>query len=241
MYELLLKINLENDSTVFGTSKIIMNDGRFVEFNIEGKIKGDSIFLEDVAVINEKGSNAQWMWCVKAYSAKIVQINGQWILEGPWLNPGNISYSTGDYLQDKFVCQPGKFRAARQKEALNSNGEKKRFFQRREVEVQKILEVESDSVEIAFFDNNVIDDDTLSVFYNEELIVRRHRLSADSLKLTLPVIDGKDNEIVIFAHNVGSIPPNTAAVCIISNGRKEELSINCDTRKNAAIIIRRRQ
>lgn len=240
MYDVVLKIQYESDSTVFGTSKIVMNDGKYVEFDFEGKVQGDSLLASDIGIISEKGSSANWAWCVKQYLGKLTYVNGQWILEGPWMNEGNLSYTQGEFHTDKFQCNPGKFRLIRQKTPLES-GEKTRYFQRRKVEVQKIIETESDSVEIAFFDNNVIDDDTITIFYRGELLVKKHRLSEDSLVFYVKINPLEDNELIIYANNVGSIPPNTAAMVLNDNARRVELSINCDSNKNASVIIRRRK
>jgi hypothetical protein len=45
------------------------------------------------------------------------------------------------------------------------------------------------------------------------------------------------HEFVMVANNLGSIPPNTALMVITTGGKRYELFISSDEKKNAKVVI----
>ena len=243
MYEVVLKLYYESDSTLFGTSKIVHRNGNYSEFYIEGVYKDDQLVFKDQILIKETGSSHQFHWCVKEYFAQLSGSDDKWTLEGNWENDGT-TYSQGKFEQGKFNCQPGKFSLTKVKGATIFKpgvDEKVRYFQGRYVEVQQILEVDADSLELNFIDNNQIDNDTITIFFNKDMMVKQHHLSHDSLKVMVKILPGTDNLLIVYANNVGTMPPNTAAMIYFENGVKKEISLKSDRSKNAGIIFRKKE
>ncbi len=115
-------------------------------------------------------------------------------------------------------------------------------FKERAKEVAQEIEVESDSIQVDFYDNGEIDGDSISVFFNDQLMAFSQRLSTRSLHFDLTLDASKEvNELSMFADNLGSIPPNTALM-IVSDGRKQyEIRLSSSFEKNATIRIRRKK
>ncbi len=96
----------------------------------------------------------------------------------------------------------------------------------------------SDSLTLILYDNGEVDGDTVSVFFNDHLILDRHKISERGKRIILPLSIGL-NTIEMFAHNLGSIPPNTALLVINAGTERHELRASADLKTNARIEIRR--
>lgn len=115
-------------------------------------------------------------------------------------------------------------------------------YAERKNEVVNEIEVESDTIQVALYDNGEIDGDIISLFYNKNLIFFNQKLTHKSIKLSLPVDPSSSgNELSMFAENLGLIPPNTALMIITDGKNKHELRLSSSLEKNATIKIKRKK
>src|SRR5579872_6758487 len=69
----------------------------------------------------------------------------------------------------------------------------------------------TDTVLVTLYDNGEIDGDSVSLFLNNELILQHYKLTAQPKLLLLPIDGGLPvNRLLLFAENLGRLPPNTA-------------------------------
>lgn len=117
-----------------------------------------------------------------------------------------------------------------------------RQFKERDLEIARELEVESDSVDVYFYDNGEVDGDSISVFYNQTLLAFSQRLSTKAIHFKLAIDSTLEfNEIAMMADNLGSIPPNTALM-IVTDGRQQyDVRLTSTLQKSAAIRLRRKK
>ncbi len=97
-----------------------------------------------------------------------------------------------------------------------------KFTARRKL-ILKEIPVQGDSIELRFYDNAEVDGDSISIFLNNRLLYKHIRLTekAYSIKLAVDSLQ-ENNELIMVAENLGSIPPNTAfMVCIVGEERYE--------------------
>ncbi|MFI5186039.1 MAG: hypothetical protein ACHQF0_04905 [Chitinophagales bacterium] len=115
-------------------------------------------------------------------------------------------------------------------------------YKQRENVVSKEITVDSDSVNVDFYDNGEVDGDSISIFYNNKLIAFNRILGTKAVHFRVGLDTTKEvNEISMFADNLGSIPPNTALM-VVSDGKKRyEISMSSDLKQNATLKIRRRK
>ena len=86
------------------------------------------------------------------------------------------------------------------------------------------------------YDNGIVDNDTVSLFFDNKLIVSRQKLSAVPIKIELNVSDiNKTYELIMFAENLGSIPPNTALVVVTAGKKRYELHSSANLNENAKL------
>ncbi|MCY7311179.1 MAG: hypothetical protein LH619_10415 [Chitinophagaceae bacterium] len=103
-------------------------------------------------------------------------------------------------------------------------------------ELMKILTVSNPEVTVKLYDNGEIDDDTISVFLDNKLILSSKRLTASPLtiKFTIDVNDS-DHELTMVAENLGRIPPNTLLMIVESGEQRFDVRITSTEQKNAVV------
>jgi archaellum component FlaF (FlaF/FlaG flagellin family) len=112
----------------------------------------------------------------------------------------------------------------------------------RQVEIAKDLEVESDTVEVDFYDNGEVDGDSIAVFFNKQLVAYHLKLSSRSIHFVFTLDKTKDsNELMMFAENLGGIPPNTALMIVDDGKNKHQIRLSSSLEKSAAIRISRKK
>lgn len=109
-------------------------------------------------------------------------------------------------------------------------------FEKRNNTVIQTIEVENETFKVDFYDNGDIDGDTISVFYNGKLIEANKRLTDKALSLTLLINPNVIiNELIMYAENLGSIPPNTAVMIVTDGSKRYEVRIASDLKKSGVI------
>jgi len=102
-----------------------------------------------------------------------------------------------------------------------------------------VITTHEKELKLFILDNGIADKDTISIFHNNKLLLSKEEITVKGLVFTIAVSENEpDHEIVLVAHNVGSIPPNTALVIIDTGSEKYRLNASSDLTKNAMIIVR---
>ncbi len=115
-------------------------------------------------------------------------------------------------------------------------------FKERENILIDEIEVDSDSLKIDFYDNGEIDGDSISVFFNQQLMAFSQKLSTRSLHFNIALDPRKElNELSMFADNLGKIPPNTALMIITDGDKKHEIRLSSNLEKNATVRLKRKK
>ncbi len=122
----------------------------------------------------------------------------------------------------------------REKRAVNIP----KVLQERENSLVKTLVVNDEDIQIDLFDNGTIDNDTISVYHNNELVVKSGRLAFKAIHFKIQC-STKENihELVIVAENLGEIPPNTALMVITAGRKRYEVFLSSNEKRNAKVVI----
>ena len=103
--------------------------------------------------------------------------------------------------------------------------------------VKKII-TNSKSISLDLFDNGTIDNDTIIVFDNKKLLVNKKRLSYKAIHLDFNFTENmREHEVIIVAHNMGTVPPNTALLLFKDGKVRQEYFITSTNKINAKILI----
>ena len=94
-------------------------------------------------------------------------------------------------------------------------------------------------INLSIYDNGTVDGDTVSVYFDNKLVVNKKRLSGNAISLDLELDESISlHTLVLYAENLGSIPPNTALVILTTaSGKRYELKSSATLEKNAALVF----
>lgn len=177
--------------------------------------------------------------CIKTYDLTWSKSELEEALSGEW---------KGHEMGNANTCPPGKIYLTRQAESIFpvevdqdeslSSIQKNMKIQSREKEVVQNLTIDTSQVKIELYDNAEIDDDTVSVFLNNTLLLYKKRLTDKPLTLNVNAFPNTDYEIVMYAENLGRIPPNTSLMIITAGKKRYEMRISSNEQKNAVVRFR---
>lgn len=102
----------------------------------------------------------------------------------------------------------------------------------RENKLIKRLTTSSKKISLDLYDNGTIDNDTIIIYDNNKVIANLKRLSYKAIHIELEFTTGQ-HDIIIVAHNMGSIPPNTALVVLNDANSRQEFFITTTNKVNA--------
>ncbi|HRP31097.1 MAG TPA: hypothetical protein PKV73_04380 [Agriterribacter sp.] len=116
-------------------------------------------------------------------------------------------------------------------------------YTNRSKNILKTIEIPSDETfKVDFYDNGEIDGDSISVFYNNKLLLSRQRLTDKPLSLTIKLdTTREENELVMYADNMGAIPPNTALMVVTVGNKRYEVYITSTDKSNGTIRFKRKE
>jgi hypothetical protein len=151
--------------------------------------------------------------CIKNYDLWYSRNGDKEILSGQW---------NGKVMNTALDCQPGQLVLTRVKESA----------------FKEIPEVEVDTgvIRLDFYDNAEIDDDTISVFVNNKMILSSQRLSAKAITAYIKIdLQNTFQEVEMVGENMGKIPPNTALLIVTSGTFRYKLYLTSTEQKNAKV------
>jgi hypothetical protein len=108
-------------------------------------------------------------------------------------------------------------------------------FENRSNTILQTVNVENEKVFIELYDNGDVDGDSVSLFYNGKILLAHQRLTAQPIKVELPVNSDEMNELVMYADNLGTIPPNTALMIVMDGKKRYEVRVTSDLKKSGTI------
>jgi hypothetical protein len=94
----------------------------------------------------------------------------------------------------------------------------------------------TDSVTITLYDNGEIDGDSVSLYLNGNLLLQHLKLTAEPKILSVAIDKSLPiNKLVLFAENLGRLPPNTALMEVTVRGKTYDLFLSTDYKRNASV------
>jgi hypothetical protein len=119
----------------------------------------------------------------------------------------------------------------------NAQTNEERFTTRKKI-LQHIIPVKGDSIELRFYDNAEIDGDSIAVFLNGRLLKEHILLAEQAYIMKIAVSDLQaDNELVMVAENLGSIPPNTSLMVALVEDKRYEAFLESTEGSSAMVRL----
>lgn len=238
-YALELQINFSNN-VIMGRSYSYLDKDRFTKINFTGRYNPDTkrmVIIESAVLQYNVPYNC--VPCIKTYDLT-------------WIKNGNEEALTGDWkgheMGNATACYPGGIYLTRQTKSVFPTEvfqndslvllQKNMKIVSREKQLVQSIAVDTSHIKIELYDNAEIDDDTVSVFLNNALLLHKKRLTDKALTLYFDAFPNTDYELMMYAENLGKIPPNTSLMVITAGKKRYEMRISANEQKNAVVRFR---
>ena len=224
-----VNLQVSADNVVTGTSHLYYNNKNHYEhYAVKGYYNpGDStIFFSEDSVISVN-MFLDITTCMGDYKMKLTATDTLLKLNGKWYENHKLGSGCGNsgvWLNKVLPKKPVK------KEDKNLQ---------RIAEVQRLIEIdesEKDSIKIELRDNAQVDGDIVSVYFNDSLIIRKEKLSAAPIVfyISIPAGVGICN-LNMAAESLGSVPPCTALMNIVTKQKSYEVSLSSSMSNNSLV------
>lgn len=236
-YSLELQITINSNNQITGRAYDYYDKAHFVKMSFTGRYNPRThrlVLIEDKVLDAE--IPADCLPCVKTYDLNYSKTGDIEELVGDW---------KGLYSEKHLVCPPGKIRLRRSKVAdfpvdVEQNDTLSRLqatlhLQPREKQVVRTVTVDNADIKIELYDNAEIDHDTITVLINGKLLLYRQMLTDRPLTIHFNALPGTPYELVMYADNLGDIPPNTALMMVTAGSQKFEVFLSSTEEKSAAV------
>lgn len=116
-------------------------------------------------------------------------------------------------------------------------------LEKRKVETIETIFFTSDSLVFEVYDNGYVDGDSVSIIVNGKELLSHIRLTEKAVRKTIYITPGTGDslKVVLFAENLGTIPPNSGMAIIYDGTKQHKVAFSGDLQKNAAIVLRRKR
>lgn len=115
-------------------------------------------------------------------------------------------------------------------------------LEKRNNDLVREITVDHDSIAVTLYDNGIIDGDSITLIYNDKIITTHQLLTDKPLTYFIKIRPGNSrNELVMYAENLGSIPPNTALMIIQDGNKRYELNVSSTEKSNGVVSFKLRE
>lgn len=230
--KLVVDLMLVQDTILTGSSHLYYSSGKYEHYRVTGVFNPkDSIvhFSED-STISKNISET----CLGNYTMKLSVRDSILRMDGRWKdNSDNFVLlrcpSTGAWLEKK-VRKQERSEVSRKDANLD-----------RKAEIQRLIEVgqdEKDSIKIELVDNAQIDNDVVSVYLNDSLVLHKLKLTAVPATFYLTLQKGAEIcRIKMAAESMGSIPPCTALMWVSTKKNKYSVELSSNFGNNGTLEL----
>ena len=226
VYNMELQIQVSG-TKVKGVSYHFSDTTNYVRESFEGTYSKDSntISIAELGVTTFH-IPADCVPCIKKYSLSFHKGGNEEQLRGSW---------SGKTMDNKMNCPPGTIVLNRViKSEFKPNLPKS--LTEKEAELVREIKVDTGTIRIDFYDNGVIDGDTISVYVNNMPVISNRMLTAKPITAYIKIdLKRTLQEVVMVGENLGTIPPNTALMIINANEKRYQLYLTSNEKKNAMV------
>lgn len=239
-YGLELHIYYSNEQLIMGNAFSYVSKEQYTKTIFTGRYNPQTkrLVLIESSVLSYNVP-PQCIPCIKTYQLNLIRNGAEELLSGEW---------SGHEMGNRNACVPGNIDLHREKVPVfpvtvpQSDSlaqlQQKLSLKQREKEVVQSLKLDTSHIRIDLYDNAEIDDDTVSVFLNGALLLHKKRLTDRPLTLNITAMPNTDYELMMYAENLGRIPPNTSLMIVTAGRRKYEIRISSSETKTAVVRFR---
>lgn len=212
-----------------GASYHYSDTSNFVKEDFEGTYNEltSEILINEIKVLTFHVP-ADCVPCVKKYSLSFHKGDNEEQLRGIW---GGVTMS------NKAACPSGTIVLTRTVSPdFKPESKLPSTLTERNNKLIRIIKVDTGTIRLDFYDNGIIDGDTISVYVNGIPVVTNRMLTAKPITTFVRVdLNRTEQEVIMVGENLGTIPPNTALMIITAGDKRYQLYLESDEQKNAMV------
>lgn len=186
----------------------------------------------------------EWDWVIENY---VAGANHPYIIDsisqlatGPRMYPEEKVMTASSPVtaisQKKPASPTVKAPATESNTSLTKPSTNQQKFTSRQNKLQMVIPVTAPVIELRFYDNAAVDGDSIAIFLNGHLLREHILLSGEPQIIKINAADlQEDNELVLVAENLGSIPPNTSYLMAVVGHKQFEARLFADEGSSALI------
>ena len=107
----------------------------------------------------------------------------------------------------------------------------------RDIDIQHTITVYDKELIIDVWDHQKEDGDRISLYLNDVLILDNHLLKREKKKVKIKLLEDEENQLRLFALNLGHVPPNTASIRIVQKEKTHHVILKSDLKTCGTIEI----
>lgn len=242
-----LHIEEQTGDRISGTAYIYRNEDP-VKFDgvldFIGTVNQNSSKLTELVILRENMPDDHWKLCVKFMGLEFSRKDTLEFLTGNWDGslvsrspcvPGNV-YLRRHNPKDPRGIEPIPFEVL---QAIAEDKSSKMNFLNTELAKPIIINVSNRVIKFEIRDYLREDFDTVSIYLNRRPLAKKIGIFKKPYKQTFRLDANSElNEIILYAENLGHIPPNTSDLLIIDGNRKHQLIIRSTNEISAVVYLR---
>jgi hypothetical protein len=99
-----------------------------------------------------------------------------------------------------------------------------------------VIQVKNRKLTISVWDHNTIDGDIISLKLGPEWVLTEYELTGTKYTFQTTLL-GFGQDLVLYAHNVGMVPPNTVTVTVFDGESTQRITLESNMETSEAIRI----
>lgn len=223
-----------------GDDQMLLDGNSTLKDNTESEKKAIHLQKSDEHIFND-----DWDWVIENYT---VGANDPTIIDSINKLQGSMPFPEEKEIiahvpQKSASQEPGKPAiviasppAEKNIIPVTAKTPEEKFVARKKI-VQTVIPITTNTIEIRFYDNAQVDGDSIALFLNNRMIFKNIRLTDKAYTIFLNATELQDdNELVMVAENLGSIPPNTSFMVAIAGDKRYEARLYAN--ENSSAVIR---
>lgn len=107
----------------------------------------------------------------------------------------------------------------------------------RKVRKGRTVIIHHEEITISVHDKNEVDGDSISLYYGDSLIVQHVALTKKKQSFTLKIDKENPTQLILYAENLGSVPPNTAALTIKDGKESTDIVLGSDFKYCDSVML----
>lgn len=235
-YYIEFQINFSNNS-ITGKAYDYYDTTKYVKLSFTGRYNPQThrlVLIENKVL--EYSVPIDCAPCIKTYDLIYEKNGNDEMLTGEW---------KGHIMDRKNICPPGKISLKKsdhsdfpvdieQSDTLIAI-QKTLHLQPRELKLTKTIILDTSNIKLQFYDDAEIDGDTITVLVNNKLVLYQQKLTDKPLTIYFSAFPGIEYELIMYADNLGLIPPNTALMIVTAGEKRYEVYLSSSEQKSASV------